>query len=208
MTASVHGGASSSEAGTRAVVGGALTWRVTERVEVEVAPTWFTGGRWSRAFVASAAARMALGRGGWADPVVPFLSAGAGFHRATVTLADPRVLGPIPGDVPSGASFCAGSGRGPGTGVPLGGSCAAGQSWGVGDLPDFYSRRLGTLVVPADRQWPDRTFQDPAFMFGGGVRIGGDSGLFIQPEARVWMVVADGRTRASALGGIAVGIAF
>ena len=71
------------------------------------------------------------------------------------------------------------------------------------DLPDFYARRLG----PGD-QSGDRHFSDPVVALGAGLRIGGQGPWFLQPEARVWVAVADGRTSTSGLFGIAVGYRF
>jgi hypothetical protein len=80
--------------------------------------------------------------------------------------------------------------------------------WGVGDLPEFYAARLGPLVVPASRRWDDRTFNDPAMVVGGGVRIAASERMFVQPEARIWIVAAGGRTRTSGLFGISAGFRF
>jgi hypothetical protein len=159
-----------------AALGGGLSRDLTERLAVEGEILYFTRGRWATALTATGGVRVAVGPFGWSDTAVPFVTGGVGVQRATVSLADPRLLGPIaqawqPGDV-----FCpdpgSGPGPGPGSGFGFGfgeGPCATSPTghWGVGELPEFYARRLGALVVPADREWPDRAFVDPALTFGG-----------------------------------------
>jgi hypothetical protein len=197
-----------------AALGVGLSRDLTERVAVEGELVFFTRGRWSSALTATGAVRVVVGPYGWSDTAVPFVVGGVGIQRATIRLADPRLLGAIgetpwqPGDV-----FCPdrGTGAGPGPGSGFGdGPCAAAPTghWGVGELPDFYARRLGPLVVPADRTWPDRSFVDPAVTIGAGVHFHVGLHLVLQPEVRTWTVIASGRTRTSAILGMVAGYSF
>jgi hypothetical protein len=196
-----------------AALGGGVSRDLTDRLAVEGDLVYFTRGRWATAWTGTGALRIALGPFGWTDPAVPFVVAGGGVQRATIDLADPRLLGPIASSWTPGAVFCPDRGMGPGVGPGTGfgdGPCTADAlgHWGVGELPDFYARRLGPLVVPADREWPDRSFVDPAVTFGGGLHLHVGRHLVLQPEVRVWTVIADGRTRTSALLGVTAGYGF
>ncbi len=197
-----------------AALGAGLSRDLTERVAVEGELVFFTRGRWSSALTATGAVRIVVGPYGWSDTSVPFVVAGVGIQRATVRLADPRLLGAIaetpwqPGDV-----LCADRGTGPGAGPGSGlgdGPCTAAPTghWGVGELPEFYARRLGPLVVPADRAWPDRSFVDPAVTVGAGLHFHVGLHLVLQPEVRTWTVIAGGRTRTSAILGMVAGYSF
>ncbi|MEZ5320223.1 MAG: hypothetical protein R2752_22665 [Vicinamibacterales bacterium] len=217
VSAAFRAGIVPSDAGTSAAVGGLVMLELSDRVAIEGEATYVTQARWSSTVTLGASALVAVS-GHWSDAVVPFVGGGLAYHRATVTLADPRLLGAIPAGVQAGDRFCAGPGgggplgMGPGSGMGVGGNaCVAGAGlglWGAGDLPDFYARRLGVLVVPGDRRWPDRTFGDPAITASFGVRFNTDGRFFVQPEARLWIVLADGRSRTSGLFGATAGYRF
>jgi hypothetical protein len=157
---------------------------------------------------------VAVGPFGWTDTFVPFVVGGAGVHRANIDLFDRRLLGPIDESFMPGDAFCPGRGTGPGAGPGSGfgdGSClggAAARSWGVGDLPEYYARRLGALVVPADRRWPTRSFTDPAVTAGGGFHVHVGEHLVLQPEARVWITIAEGDTRTAGVFSVLAGYGF
>jgi hypothetical protein len=135
-------------------------------------------------------------------------------HRASIDLADARLLGAIGSGVGAGRTYCPdrGTGVGPGPAAGFGnGPClpgAAVERWGVGDLPDFYASRLGPLVVPGDRRWADRTFTDPVWTAGVGLHLHAGRHLVLQPEARVWVITANGHRRSAGAFGIAVGYGF
>ena len=203
-----------SDPAPSAALGAGLSRDLTERVAVEGEIVYFTRTRWSSALTATGAIRLAVGPFGWSDTAVPFVMGGVGLQRATIRLADPRLLGALadtpwqPGDV-----FCADRGTGPGPGPGSGfgeGPCTAAPTghWGVGDLPDFYATRLGPLVVPADRAWPDRAFDDPAVTVGAGVHLHVGLHLVLQPEVRTRTVIASGRTRTSAILGVVAGYSY
>jgi hypothetical protein len=196
-----------------AALGGGLSRDLTEHLALEGDVVYFTRGRWATALTATAALRIAVAGFGWSDAAVPFVVAGGGVQRASIDLADTRLLGPIGAAFQPGDVFCPDRGTGPGAGPGSGfgdGPCAADPvgHWGVGELPDFYARRLGSLVVTAEREWPDRSFVDPATVFGGGVHLHVGRHVVVQPEVRVWTVFASGRTRTSALIGVTAGVGF
>jgi hypothetical protein len=199
-----------SDAGTSAVVGGVLAYSVHDRIALEGEVTYAAGARWSTGLVVTGSVLIAIGPGNWTQTTVPYVAAGVGYQRASVVLSDSRLLGPIPAGIQAGARFCAAPGDDIGPG-PGGSACSTDPQvghWGVRDLPEFYAARLGLIEVPPSRRWNDRTFHDPAVTFGAGVRIGTRHRLFLQPETRVWIAIAEGRTRISALVGIAAGYRF
>lgn len=131
---------------------------------------------------------------------MPYLAGGGGVYRASFDLDDPRYpgrfgqqMGPQfgPGMMFDPAAFGAGDGVCP-----------------CGELPQFYARRLGSLVVPASGVWGVRTFADPAVSFGGGARLELTERLFLRPDARVLVVAAAGDTYTLGLVTIQVGYRF
>jgi hypothetical protein len=212
-TAIVHASVVAARPATSAALGVGLSRDLTERLAIEGDVVYFTRGRWATALTATGAARIAVGPFGWSDTAVPFILAGGGVQRATIDLADPRLLGPMASAWQPGDVFCPDRGTGPAPGAGSGfgqGPCAANPigHWGVGELPDFYARRLGPLVVPAGGEWLDRSFVDPALTIGGGLHLHVGRHLVVQPEVRMWTVIADGRTRTSALIGVVAGYGF
>jgi hypothetical protein len=163
---------------------------------------------------ATGALRIAVGPFAWSDGFVPFVLGGAGVHRASVDLFDPRLLGGIPSAVPPGVVFCPSSGpsgpdpNGTGFGVDACSAMPTAPRWGVGDLPAYFARRLGTLVVPADGTWPRRAFVDPAITAGVGFHVHMGEHLMLQPEARVWITVAEGDSRTAGVFSVMAGYSF
>jgi len=213
LTAAVRANVAPSEAGTSAMVGASLTYALTERLAVEAEAVYFSTSHLASTWGLALDALVAVGRDGWSGHAVPYAVAGIGFERATIRLSGSRLLGAIPPGVSPGSRFGPTSGpAGPrhGGAGPLPG-CPAEPGvppWGVGDLPDFYARRLGVLVVPEDGRWPTRRFTDPVVTLGGGVRVGGTGGLFLQPEARLWLALSGDDADATGLFGLTVGYRF
>jgi len=73
-------------------------------------------------------------------------------------------------------------------------------------VPNFYARRLGTVLAPAGRAWPTVGFNDPAVHAGAGFRIHLTDHLFVRPDVRVLWVFADGANQA--VGVFAIGIGY
>jgi len=211
MTVSFRASVVSARPTTTGSVGASFAYEATRHVAFAADADYFRISDWANTFSLTGSVMVAPGHDGWSADVVPYVLGGVGYHRLSADLGSPRLLGPIGPQVAVGSQYCAGGGMGmgPGMGSPIGGTCGAGQqTWGVGDLPEFYARRLGTLVVPADRRWPTRVFNDPAITAGGGVRIALTPAFVVAPEARVWIVMANGHAHTSGLFGATVGYRF
>ena len=87
-------GAASPFSGVDPALGLSLGWEVTPRLGVEGRGTWFATPDGVTAFAAAFGARMAFES---ARPILPFVSAGVGFYRATFeapsSMAMPRFYG-------------------------------------------------------------------------------------------------------------------
>jgi hypothetical protein len=211
VTVSFRANIVSAQPTTSGSIGGSFVYEATRHVAVAVDADYISVSDWAETFSLTGSVMVAPGHDGWSGDVVPYVLGGVGYHRFSVDLGSPRLLGPIGPGVPVGDRFCAGRGMGfgPGAGSSVGGMCTgAQQTWGVGDLPEFYARRLGDLVVPASRRWPTRVFGDPAITAGGGIRIAVSDKVIVAPEARLWIVVANGHARTSGLFGATVGYRF
>jgi hypothetical protein len=195
-------------------LGATVTLEMTRRLAVTGDLDYYNHASWATTIAATGAVSFAVGAGGWSAAAVPYVFAGGGYHRLSADLGSSHVLGPVGSQAQAGQVFCPAPGKGPAEGPGPGfgqGPCATGPgvgSWGVNELPDFYARRLGALVVPANREWPSHTWNDPVATAGAGVRLVSAGGFLVQPEARVWIVVAGGRTRTSGLIGASIGYRF
>jgi hypothetical protein len=151
----------------------------------------------------------------------PYVAVGGGIYRASFDLDNRRFLGMM-GSLPTGAQIVpTGGGWGMMGGAPGGYSGGAGwmmdnfrwndATWSgphytSGQMPMFYANRLGAMMVPADGRWGERTFTDPALTFGGGVRLDVTRSLYVRPDVRALMVVADGDT--FTVGTFSVGLGY
>ena len=109
--------------------------------------------------------------------VSPYVVGGAGIYRASFDLGAPRFFGGL-GQYGPGVSLCGGTG-----------ACPYGQ------MPGFYGRRLGAVIIPVGNAgFGTRTFTDPAFSAGAGARVELASHLFLRPEARALFVRGGGLT--------------
>jgi hypothetical protein len=80
--------------------------------------------------------------------------------------------------------------------------------WGVGDLPNFYARRLGPLAFPRSGAWDRQNFTDPALNVGGGVRFNLSERLMLRPDARALVAFGEGRTHTLGVFVVNVGYRF
>jgi len=212
LTVSFRASVVTSQPETRAAIGASVTLRLSRHLALGGDVDYHALADWHRTIVATGALYVAPFGDGWDESVAPYFFGGAGYHRLTVDLADARLLGSIDASVATGDEFCPARGRGRGNGIRLDddGPCSTGARtvWGAGDLPDFFARRLGVLTVPASRRWPEREFGDLVYTLGGGARIHSGARLVIAPEARLWLVVADGHVRSSGVFGVTVGFQF
>jgi hypothetical protein len=151
---------------------------------------------------------------------IPYVAVGGGIYRARFDLDNRRFLG-MTGNLPPGAQIVATGGGWGMMGAPGGyptaagwmmsnfrwqGATWSGPHYGNGEMPLFYANRLGAMVVPAGGRWGERTFTDPAVTFGGGVRLDLTKSLYVRPDVRALMVVADGDT--FTVGTFSVGVGY
>ena len=149
------------------------------------------------------------------ERLVPYAAVGGGSYRTSFDLADPAFFGPNQHQFGPGSLVCpapgTGIGPGPGSGFGAGtGTCpgtAAGY-WGVGQMPDFYARRLGPMAVPSGGAWDTHSFTDPAVSIGGGLRFNVHEHLMVRPDVRALVVFADGETHTLAVFGVQLGYRF
>jgi hypothetical protein len=207
------GGFGSTTSTTGAALGGSILFDLNDRTSLEAEGVYLDRG--SGASALSATGSLLVNLLPARERIVPYAAAGAGFYRASFDLASPQLLGPVGPQFSPGSTVCPGPGTGvgPGPGAGFGpgtGTCPATVAgyWGVGQMPGFYGRRLGPLVVPAGGMWAARTFTDPAFGLGGGVRFHINDRLMVRPDIRALTVFADGDTRTMAVFGVNVGYRF
>lgn len=205
----IGGGAvTSSTAGP--LLGGTIVYDLSDRLSVEGQGAWFRRGSGAEAMSLNGSVLINLLPLGGA--VVPYAAIGGGMYHASFDLAHARLLGAIQGPFAAGDQFC----PSPGIGYmhrlgPGFGDCvvdATSEWWGVGRMPDFYARRLGMLVVPAEGRWGSRTFTDPAVSVGGGVRLNLARHLEVRPDARAIVVFDGGRSHTVGLFGVNIGYRF
>lgn len=198
----------------QAALGATATFELTRRVAVVGDLDYYSHASWATTIAATGAVSIAVGPGGWSAAAAPYVFAGGGFHRLSADLGSSHVFGPVGSQAQAGDLFCPapGKGRGQGPGPGFGeGPCATDPGvgfWGVNELPDFYARRLGPVAVPANREWPSHAWNDGVMTAGGGIRLVSAGGFLVQPEARIWVVLAGGRARTSGLIGASIGYRF
>ena len=206
------GGVANGSADTHGTVGATASVELSDRVAVEGAFDYFERGPATSAFALTGNLRFNLLTG---RRVTPFVVGGGGLYHTDFDLDDPRYLGPVGANARAGSLYCTGmQGRtGPGFGAPSWagtGTCPAGAAgyWAVGDLPNFYARRLGTLTVPAGGQWGHRTFTDPAVTVGGGLTVHLTDHWALRPEGRALIVFRNSHSHALGVYGVSLGYRF
>lgn len=206
----LFGGGATTTSTAGPLVGGTILFDINNRLSLEGQGAWFDRGSGAEAFTLGGSLLVnivPLGR-----TAVPYAAVGGGLYRASFDLAHAQLLGAIEGRFGPGNAFCPTPGIGYMNGPGLGfGDCVAGTPvgfWGVGDMPRFYARRLGMMVVPPSGAWGTRTFTDPAVSFGGGVRIGVANHLEVRPDARAIVVLDGGNSHTVGVFGVNVGYRF
>jgi hypothetical protein len=206
-------GVGSATSSTGVAIGGSALFDMTNYAALEVQGTYIDRGAAASALNASASLLVNLVSSGKA--LVPYLAAGGGLYRASFELSDSRLLGSIGPQFSRGTIVCptAGTGAGPGPGAGFGpgtGMCSVDNLgyWGVGQMNDFYARRLGALTIPAAGAWGSRSWTDPAVTLGGGVRLHVSDHFMVRPDARALVVFANGATHTVGVFGVNVGYRF
>lgn len=187
VSAEFRVGASSGSSETGVAVGGAVSVGLTGRFAFEGAGQYFGRGAGERAFTVSG--------GLLADLVpdsretVPYLAAGVGWYHSSLDLGNARFFGGL--NLGPGVPVC-GGGFGPG-------NC------GYGVVPNFYARRLGSVVSPVGRGWPTVGFNDPAVHLGVGARMRLSDHVYVRPDVRVLWVFSGGARQAVSVFTFALG---
>lgn len=205
-------GVSSDRADTDVTLGASLVIDVHEQIAIAGEGAVFRRGTGAEAIGLTASILIDL------LPVhtaaSPYVAVGAGLYRIGFDLDTARFLGPTAAQFPAGTRLCPapgrefGSGTGPGFGPGTGTCTATGGFWGVGAIPTYYARRLGSLTFPRDAQWGTRHFTDPALSVGGGVRFDVNDRLTLRPDARALVVFNDRVTHTIAVLTMHVGFRF
>jgi hypothetical protein len=207
------GGFGSTTQTTGVALGGSVLFDLNDRTSFEAEGTYLDRGTGANALSASGSLLVNLVSS--RRQVVPYAVVGGGMYRASFELANPQFLGQVGTQFAAGSTVCPapGTGIGPGPGAGFGagtGTCpaiAAGY-WGVGQMSNFYARRLGPMVVPVGGGWATRSFTDPAVSVGGGLRFNVNEHVMVRPDIRALMVFADGDTHTLAVFGVNVGYRF
>jgi len=200
VAVSAEVGIGSASPNTGVVVGGSLLLDVTDIVSIEGHGAFFDRGRGAHAATASAGVLINLRSS--REELVPFVSAGGGLYHSSFDLSHVRFLGMPNGQLPAGTSACpmsgtgAGFGRGPGHMYgPGDGTCTGAAGYGgVGQLPEFFARRLGTLMVPSGNEWGRRNFTDPAMYAGVGLRVNASAHVLMRIDGRALIVLRNRNT--------------
>lgn len=211
VTLSATGGIATGAADTHGAVGGTVVFDVTDRLGLEGSVLYLDRG--PATYGVAASGNLVVSLVSRRERLVPYALGGFGVYHAGFDLQAPRYLGPIGPGIGAGSTYCPGMGgnRGPGYGAPSWagtGTCQGTGYWAVGDLPEFYARRLGSLPVPANREWGRRSFTDPAFSVGGGLNIRLTNHWQLRPDARALIVIRNGHTHTLGVYTVSAGYRF
>lgn len=204
-------GVGSATSTTGVVIGGSGLVDLSDRIALEAQGTYLDRGTAAGALSASGSVLVHVVS--TRARIAPYVAAGGGVYRASFDLDSPRFLGPMTTHFAPGTVVCAapGTGMGPGQGAGFGpgtGTCTGtGGYWGVGQMNDFYARRLGAMMVPSG-MWGTRSWVDPAVSLGGGVRFHVTERVMVRPDARALVVLANGNTHTLGVFGVNIGYRF
>lgn len=192
------GGFSSTSPGSGAALGGALLLDLNPRVGLEFGGDWLPQRHGSDSTALATAVLLNLLPA--SARAVPFAAAGVAVIRASFDMDDRALLGRMgpfgPGAtmVPFQGMRQGGMMQGPYQGpASWTGAWTQGPAVDLSTMPMFYQQRLGPMQMGADGRWGRRSFTDPAIILGGGVRLNLTDRLYVRPQARALIVMADGR---------------
>lgn len=196
LAASATIGMTSGSPGSGAALGGRLSYDVTDRIGLEASGGWLQHG--AGADGAALFGSVLFNLIPASRQIVPYAAAGAGLYRMSFDLDNQRFFGRVNTQFLPGTQMVPLSGmRGygmmqnyAGTG-PWAGTWT-GPTWNAGEMPMFYQQRLGIMQVPMNGHWGMRSFTDPAFSLGGGVRVNVTPHFSLRPDARAFFVRARG----------------
>ena len=87
-TLNVFTGAAAAPSDRAPLAGGAFGWEITPRIALEGSGTWMEWGHRAHGFSATIRALLPIST---ARPVIPFIAAGVGLHRASFQTADSQM---------------------------------------------------------------------------------------------------------------------
>lgn len=206
-------GMASTSPGSGAAIGGGLVLDVSDRLAVELAGAWLDRGHGSEGVTFGGGVLMnLLPRQARA---VPFAALGVAVVRATFDMDNRNFLGAMSGQFGPGATMV------PFQGMPRGGMMQGSYSgpghwsgdWNgptvdLSHMPLFYQQRLGAMQMGRDGRWGMRSFTDPALSLGGGVRFNVTDRLYVRPDARALVVMANGGRHTIGMFTAGLGMAF
>ncbi len=207
-------GLASASPGTGAALGGVMVVDVNDRVALEVAGNWLNRGRGSEGMTAGAGVLLNLLP--QAHNAVPFVALGAAVVRTSFDMDDREFLGGMSGQFGPGATMVPFQGMGQG-GMMQGsysgpghwtGAWTTGPTVDLSSMPMFYQQRLGPMQMGANGRWGMRSFTDPALSVGGGVRFNVTERLYVRPDARALIVIADGNRHTVGTLTLGMGVTF
>ncbi len=192
---SAVGGLSASSATSGVLVGATFTYPVTDRVSFEALGSYLGRGPGARALNLNFGMLVNLLP---ADrKAVPYVALGGGLYRTSFDLDNAHLFGGLMSQYAPGTQL-----------VPFGGMLGFGMMQGYTgtmwqgpwtgptfdpqDMPHFYESRLGMMTVPANGRWGARRFTDPVISLGGGLNAALTSHVFVRPDARALVVLANG----------------
>ena len=201
-TAAIFGtsGLTTGMHGTGPMLGGSVTYDLTNWFAVEGSGAYLNRGSGADAIAANASLLVSIVESH--RKTVPYVAIGGGVYRVSFDLGDRRFFGGMGSQFAPGTQMVPFSGM---SGFGMMGSYSGpavwtgpwtGATFTAQHMPAFYANRLGVMTVPADGNWGMRSFTDPALTIGGGVRLGLTPHLSVRPDFRATTVFGGGHMNA------------
>ncbi len=209
----VNGGLAAASQGNGAAMGAQVAFDVTDRFVLEVDGSYL--GRRAGSHGMSATASILVNLVPPDRKTVPYLAVGGGVYRASFGLGHDQFFGRLSGEYPAGTQMVPISGmhgfgmmQGPYSGPSMWTGPWTGATYTPNHMPGFYVDRLGQMRVPANGRWGMRSFADPALSVGGGIKLDLSSRLYVRPDARALIVIANRDTYTVGVMSIGLGFKF
>ncbi len=182
----VNGGLAAASQGNGAAMGAQVAFDVTDGFVLEVDGSYL--GRRAGSHGMSATASILVNLVPADRKTVPYLAVGGGVYRASFGLGHDQFFWQM---------------------IPISGMHGFGMMQGPYDhMPGFYVDQLGQMMVPANGRWGMRSFADPALSVGGGIKLDISSRLYVRPDARALIVIANRDTYTVGVMSIGLGFKF
>lgn len=203
VSIAVSGGVSAASRGNGVAAGLQLTFDLTDRLVLEAEGAHVSRGAGTGGMSGTVSLLVNLLPGG--ARTMPYVTLGGGFYRASFNLDHERFFGRLSGEYPGGTQMIP-IGRMGGFGLMQG--PYNGPAMWTGQMPAFYTNRLGRMTVPGNGHWGMRSFVDPAMSIGAGVRIDVSPRFSVRPDARALVVIANGTSHTVGVMTIGFGYRF